>query len=84
MPMCDYPNGVNVSGTAPVGTSGRKLSIGDVHYNYGVPNSLNPQGFSGSPYIAEAIFFASALSVTQLDDVYTRSKARMSDRNISI
>jgi len=56
--------------------STRALSVGDVHYN--------SSPFVGTPQIAEAIFFDSAKSEAELDDIYTRSVARMSARNITV
>jgi len=56
--------------------STRALSVGDVHYN-SFP-------FVGTPKIAEAIFFDSAKTEAELDDIYTRSVARMSARNITV
>jgi hypothetical protein len=66
-----------ISGTgAGRNASTRALSVGDVHYN--------STPFTGTPAIAEAIFFDSAKSETELDAIYTRSVARMSARNITV
>lgn len=56
--------------------STRALSVGDVHYN--------SSPFVGTPVIAEAIFFDTAKTESELDDIYARSVTRMSARNITV
>ena len=66
-----------VTGTGPGrNASTRALGIGDTHYN--------SASFNGSPQFAEAIFFDSAKTESELDAIYTRSVARMSARNITV
>lgn len=57
-------------------TSTRTLAVGDVHYNQ--------SAFAGTPQIAEAIFFDTAKTESELDDIYARTVTRMSARNITV
>jgi len=74
--------GDSTSTTVISGTGGgrsastRALSVGDVHYN--------DAAFTGTPKVAEAIFFDSAKTEAELDAIYTRSVTRMSARNITV
>ena len=57
-------------------TSTRNLSVGDVHYN------TSP--FTSAVTVCEAIFFDTAKTQSELDDIYDRTVTRMSARNITV
>lgn len=64
----------NVAAYIPAG-SGRKIGLGSAYYNAATGVTLD---------FAEAVLFDRALSAAELTDVYTRAKARMAERGITV
>jgi len=71
--------GLTSGNSVTTGSSTRNSGNGDL----GVGNRYY-NGGSGNSEIAEAIFFDTAKTESELDDIYARSVTRMSDRNITV
>lgn len=63
------------TGTYAPAPSPRKIALGSAYFTADATNEFD---------VAEFIYFDRAMSATELADLYSRSKARMADRGISV